>query len=40
MTAMLEEQRKAAPEPLALVQALVNTQYGQAQRAHTELTKS
>jgi hypothetical protein len=38
MTAMHEEQRKAAPEPLALVQALVNTHYGQARRAHTELT--
>ena len=35
---MHEEQHKAAPEPLALVQALVNTQYGQARRAHTELT--
>jgi hypothetical protein len=35
---MHEEQRKAAPEPLALVQAFVNTQYGQARRAHTELT--
>jgi hypothetical protein len=32
-----EEQRKAAPEPLALVQAFVNTHYGQARRAHTEL---
>ena len=38
MTTMHEEQRKAAPQPLALVQALVNTQYGQARRAHTELT--
>ena len=38
MTTMHEEQRKAAPEPLALVQAFVNTQYGQARRAHTELT--
>ena len=37
MTTMHEEQRKAAPEPLALVQAFVNTQYGQARRAHTEL---
>jgi len=38
MTTMHEEQRKVAPEPLALVQALVNTQYGHARRAHTELT--
>ncbi len=38
MTTMHEEQRKVAPEPLALVQSLVNTQYGQARRAHTELT--
>src|SRR5712691_6087762 len=38
MTTMNEEQRKAAPEPLALVQAFVNTHYGQARRAHTELT--
>src|SRR5258708_2304914 len=38
MTIMHEEQRKAAPEPLALVQAIVNTHYGQARRAHTELT--
>jgi predicted RNA-binding Zn ribbon-like protein len=38
MTTMHEEQRKAAPQPLALVQAFVNTHYGQAQRAHTELT--
>ena len=37
MTIMHEEQRKAAPEPLALVQAFVNTHYGQARRAHTEL---
>lgn len=35
---MYEEQRKAAPEPLALVQAFVNTQYGHARRVHTELT--
>ena len=38
MTSMDEEQSKAAPGPLALVQALVNTQYGQGQRAHIELT--
>src|SRR5579864_806427 len=38
VTIMHEEQRKAAPEPLALVQAFVNTHYGQARRAHTELT--
>ncbi|HEX4205188.1 MAG TPA: CGNR zinc finger domain-containing protein [Ktedonobacteraceae bacterium] len=35
---MHEEQHKAAPKPLALVQALVNTQYGQARHEHTELT--
>ncbi len=35
---MHEEQSKAVPEPLALVQALVNTQYGQGRRAHIELT--
>ena len=33
-----EEQSKAAPGPLALVQALVNTQYGQGRYAHVELT--
>jgi predicted RNA-binding Zn ribbon-like protein len=38
MTTMYEEQRKEAPESLALVQAFVNTQYGQARHAHTELT--
>jgi len=38
VTSMDEEQSKAAPGPLALVQALVNTQYGQGQRAHIELT--
>ena len=38
MTTMDEEQSKAAPGPLALVQALVNTQYGQGPRAHIELT--
>src|SRR5438477_1884477 len=35
---MHEEQRKAAPRPLTLVQALVNTQYGQRRYAHVELT--
>src|ERR1700730_16905723 len=35
---MNEEHSKAAPGPLALVQALVNTQYGQGRRAHVELT--
>src|SRR5881398_3705072 len=35
---MNEEQSKAAPGPLALVQALVNTLYGQGRRAHVELT--
>ena len=29
---------KTAPGQLALIQALVNTQYGQSRRAHTELT--
>ena len=38
MTTMNEEHSKAAPGPLALVQALVNTQYGQGRRAHVELT--
>ncbi len=38
MTTMNEEQSKAAPGPLALVQALVNTQYGQGRHAHVELT--
>ena len=38
MTTMHEEQRSAAPGPLALVQALVNTQYGQGRHAHVELT--
>ena len=38
MTIMNEEQSKAAPGPLALVQALVNTQYGQGRHAHVELT--
>ena len=38
MTTMNEEQSKAAPRPLALVQALVNTQYGQGRHAHVELT--
>ena len=38
MTTIHEEQSKAAPGPLALVQALVNTQYGQGRYAHVELT--
>lgn len=38
MTTMSEEQSKAAPGQLALIQALVNTRYGQARRAHVELT--
>jgi hypothetical protein len=38
MTAMPEAQTKAAPGQLALIQALVNTQYGQARRAHREVT--
>jgi Putative stress-induced transcription regulator/CGNR zinc finger len=38
VTIMNEEQSKAAPGPLALVQALVNTQYGQGRYAHVELT--
>ena len=38
MTTLPEEQSKAAPGQLALIQALVNTQYGQARRAHVELT--
>ena len=40
MTTMNEERSKAAPGPLALVQALVNTQYGQGRRAHVELTST
>ncbi len=32
-----EEMSKAAPGPLALVEALVNTQYGQGRYAHSEL---
>src|SRR5438270_11966871 len=35
---MHEEQSKAPPGPLTLVQALVNTQYGQGPYAHVELT--
>ena len=35
---MHEEQSKTAPGPLALVQALVNTQYGHGRYAHVELT--
>ena len=38
MSTMDEELSKASPGPLALVQALVNTQYGQGRRAHMELT--
>lgn len=36
MTTITED--KAAPGQLALIQALVNTQYGQSRRTHTELT--
>lgn len=38
MTTKQGEQRKTAPGPLALVQALVNTQHGQGRYAHVELT--
>jgi hypothetical protein len=38
MTIMDEEQNKAAPGPLALVQAFVNTQYGQQRRAYVKPT--
>ncbi|GHO51051.1 CGNR zinc finger domain-containing protein [Ktedonospora formicarum] len=38
MTTRQEGQYKAVPESLAVVQALVNTQYGQGRYAHTELT--
>jgi hypothetical protein len=38
MSAIPEEQNKAAPGQLALIQDFVNTQYGQARRAHVELT--
>jgi predicted RNA-binding Zn ribbon-like protein len=38
MTATYEKPGKAAPGSLALIQALVNTQYGQGRRAHVELT--
>jgi predicted RNA-binding Zn ribbon-like protein len=38
MSTMHEELNKDAPEPLVLVQALVNTQYGQGRRTHIELT--
>src|SRR5947209_3267755 len=38
MTAIHENPIKPAPGPLALVQALINTQYGQGRRAHVELT--
>lgn len=40
MTTRQEEQNKAAPGPLAVVQALVNTQYGQGRYVHAELTSS
>jgi predicted RNA-binding Zn ribbon-like protein len=35
---MSEEQSKTAPGQLALIQAFVNTQYGQGRRSHVELT--
>lgn len=35
---MSEEQGKTAPGQLALIQTLVNTQYGKGRRAHTELS--
>ncbi len=38
MTTMNLQTKQAAPGPLALVQALVNTQYGQGRYAHVELT--
>jgi predicted RNA-binding Zn ribbon-like protein len=38
MMTLQEEQSKAAPGSLAVVQALVNTRYGQGRRAHSELT--
>jgi predicted RNA-binding Zn ribbon-like protein len=38
MTTLQEELSKTAPGSLAVVQALVNTQYGQGRRAHRELT--
>jgi len=38
MAIVKEEQGKAAPGALALVQALVNTQYGHKRRTHIELT--
>jgi predicted RNA-binding Zn ribbon-like protein len=38
MSTLDEDLSKAAPGPLALVQALVNTQYGQGRRAHVDLT--
>lgn len=40
MTTRQEEHHKAAPGPLAVVQALVNTRYGQERYAHAELTNS
>lgn len=39
MVSTSEEQSKEAPGSLALIQALVNTQYGQARRTHAELTR-
>ena len=38
MKEMKEEQSKMAPGPLALIQALVNTQYGQGRRQYIEIT--
>jgi predicted RNA-binding Zn ribbon-like protein len=38
MSTIDEDLSKAVPGPLALVQALVNTQYGQGRRAHVDLT--
>src|SRR5690348_14962580 len=40
MSTIDEEQSKAAPGQLELVQALVNTQYGKGRYAHVELTSS
>jgi predicted RNA-binding Zn ribbon-like protein len=34
-----EEKNKGVPDALTLIQALVNTQYGQGQRIYTELTR-
>lgn len=38
MVIVKEEQEKVAPGDLAVVQALINTQYGNKRRAHIELT--